>query len=70
MNIGSRQRGRERGANVIDVGYAQDDISAGIARALTLPRDGDALYGAGDAGGRIADALATLPLTTSKILAY
>jgi len=70
VNIGSRQRGRERGANVIDVGYAQADIEQGIARALELPREGDDLYGVGDAGGRIADALATLPLTTSKILAY
>jgi UDP-hydrolysing UDP-N-acetyl-D-glucosamine 2-epimerase len=70
VNIGTRQRGRERGSNVIDVGYSRDDILSGIGRALSLPRDGAPLYGDGHAGARIAEALATAPLTTSKILSY
>jgi len=70
VNIGTRQRGRERGENVIDVGYDRDAIVSGIAQALTLPRVGDSLYGSGDAGQRIAEALATLPLTSSKMLTY
>jgi UDP-N-acetylglucosamine 2-epimerase len=70
VNIGTRQRGRERGDNVIDVGYSSDAIAAGIHAALELPRTQGSLYGNGEAGTRIAEALATLPLTTSKMLTY
>lgn len=35
VNIGTRQEGRVRGKNVIDVGYGRDEIQAGIARALS-----------------------------------
>lgn len=70
VNIGTRQRGRERGRNVIDVGYESGDILAGILRAMDLPREGDSLYGDGRAGARIADALAAQPLSTSKMLSY
>ena len=34
VNIGIRQKGRERGNNVIDVGYNKDDIKKGILTAL------------------------------------
>jgi UDP-hydrolysing UDP-N-acetyl-D-glucosamine 2-epimerase len=34
VNIGDRQRGRVRAANVIDVGHGRDEIGAGIRRAL------------------------------------
>jgi UDP-N-acetylglucosamine 2-epimerase (non-hydrolysing)/GDP/UDP-N,N'-diacetylbacillosamine 2-epimerase (hydrolysing) len=34
VNVGSRQAGRARAANVIDVGYPRDDIAAGIRRAV------------------------------------
>ena len=34
VNIGSRQQGRTRATNVIDVGYRRQDISAGISAAL------------------------------------
>jgi UDP-hydrolysing UDP-N-acetyl-D-glucosamine 2-epimerase len=34
VNIGTRQRGRLRAANVIDVGYARADILAGVERAV------------------------------------
>jgi UDP-hydrolysing UDP-N-acetyl-D-glucosamine 2-epimerase len=34
VNIGSRQRGRLRAANVIDVGHAKGEIQAGLRRAL------------------------------------
>ena len=33
VNIGTRQAGRLRGANVIDVGYSVDEIRAGISLA-------------------------------------
>lgn len=70
VNIGTRQKGRERGRNVIDVPYARDAIRDGILRALELPREEETLYGDGHAGMRIADSLATLPLTTTKMLTY
>ena len=35
VNIGTRQEGRVRAANVIDVGYGTDDIRGGIKRALS-----------------------------------
>jgi len=34
VNIGTRQAGRVRGANVIDTGYRREEIIEGIARAL------------------------------------
>lgn len=34
VNIGSRQRGRIRAANVLDVGYGREEIEGAIARAL------------------------------------
>lgn len=33
--IGTRQEGRERAKNVIDVGYSKDEITAGVKRALS-----------------------------------
>jgi len=35
VNIGTRQRGRERAVNVIDVGYSSPEISSAISSALT-----------------------------------
>lgn len=71
VNIGSRQRGRERGANVVDVGYARDEIAAAIAERVARGRlDSDHLYGDGFAGERIAEVLATAPLTIEKRITY
>ena len=68
INIGSRQRGRLRGDNVIDVGYDTDEIVAAIDRCLNdevfraQVRNGTNPYGAGNAGPRIADTLAMIAL--------
>ena len=35
VNVGDRQAGRERGANVVDVGYDEASIRRGIARAMS-----------------------------------
>ena len=64
VNVGGRQAGRERGPNVIDVGYDR----AAIAAALRTQLDhgcypSSALYGDGAAGPRTAEALATYPLS-------
>ena len=69
--VGGRQGGRERGLNVIDTGYDQKEIKAAIQAHLLNGRyPNDTLYGDGKAGKRIADLLATLPLTIEKQLTY
>jgi UDP-hydrolysing UDP-N-acetyl-D-glucosamine 2-epimerase len=71
VNVGSRQQGRERGANVIDVAHDRQAIAAAIREHLTRGRaPSDHLYGDGQAGARIADCLATAPLTVEKRLTY
>ena len=71
VNVGSRQVGRERGSNVLDVGYERaairEAIEAQVGRGRT-PQD--LLYGDGKAGQRIAEHLATAPLTIEKRLTY
>jgi UDP-N-acetylglucosamine 2-epimerase len=71
INIGSRQQGRERGANTIDVTYERSAILAAIQRAVKGGRcKSDPLYGDGNSGARIADLLAEAHLSIEKRLAY
>jgi UDP-hydrolysing UDP-N-acetyl-D-glucosamine 2-epimerase len=71
VNIGSRQTGRERGRNVIDVDHERGAIAGAIREHLTRGRpEPDRLYGDGNAGARIADTLARAGLTIEKRLAY
>jgi UDP-hydrolysing UDP-N-acetyl-D-glucosamine 2-epimerase len=68
VNIGSRQRGRLRAGNVIDVGYDTDAIEAAIRRGIDDDvwradcASVDNPYGKGDSGQRMADILATVEL--------
>ena len=71
VNIGSRQTGRERGLNVIDVDHERSAIAGAIQEHLRRGRpEPDRLYGDGKAGTKIADTLATAELTIEKRLAY
>jgi UDP-hydrolysing UDP-N-acetyl-D-glucosamine 2-epimerase len=71
VNIGTRQMGRDRGPNIIDVGYDRNEIVAAIREQLTRGRfASDPLYGDGAAGGRIADVLARVPLSAQKRLVF
>lgn len=70
VNIGSRQNGRERGKNVIDVGYEKSAIMNAVQQALIQKREVDLTYGGGTAGKRIADLLAEQVLDFRKRLAY
>jgi len=71
VNIGSRQQGRERGANTVDVPYKRSAIVAAIQRAVKGGRcKSDPLYGDGNSGPRIADLLAEVPLSIEKRLSY
>jgi UDP-N-acetylglucosamine 2-epimerase (non-hydrolysing)/GDP/UDP-N,N'-diacetylbacillosamine 2-epimerase (hydrolysing) len=73
VNIGSRQEGRERGVNVIDVGYSRDEIAVAIKKALTDKRFLSKVekcvnpYGDGKAGIRIAEVLAGIEKTPELI---
>ncbi|MEO7096711.1 MAG: UDP-N-acetylglucosamine 2-epimerase [Polyangiales bacterium] len=71
VNAGSRQGGRERGPNVLDVAHDRGEISRAIKQQLDHGRfERDTLYGDGHAGKRIADLLAEVPLKREKRLAY
>ena len=71
VNIGTRQQGRERGPNVIDVPHDRqaiaDAVEAQVAHGHHPPSD---VYGEGKAGQRIAALLATEPLVIEKRLTY
>lgn len=61
VNIGTRQQGRERSKNVIDVGCDKDDITEAIREQLKHGRyDISYLYGGGTAGKKIADILTSV----------
>ena len=71
VNVGSRQQGRERGRNVIDVEHDRQSIASAIREHLDNGRPSpDHLYGDGQAGARIADTLATAELRIEKRLTY
>lgn len=63
INIGTRQMGRERGDNVIDVNYSRNEIKSAIFKALhddefrKRIRNSKNPYGDGKSGKRIADIL-------------
>jgi UDP-N-acetylglucosamine 2-epimerase len=71
VNIGSRQSGRDRGQNVIDVDYDKDDIVNAVRKHVEHgPFDSDPVYGDGNAGEKMAQLLATMPLSIEKKLTY
>lgn len=64
VNIGSRQVGRKRAPNVIDVVYDRRAIAEAIERQIAHGRYASStMYGDGNAGVRIAEVLATFPLS-------
>jgi UDP-N-acetylglucosamine 2-epimerase (non-hydrolysing)/GDP/UDP-N,N'-diacetylbacillosamine 2-epimerase (hydrolysing) len=73
VNIGSRQEGRLRGENVVDAGYDSAAIQAAIEKCLfdepfrALSRAAPNPYYLGDAGPKIANVLASVPLDQKMI---
>ena len=72
VNIGTRQRGRVRAANVIDVGYGREEIIEGLKNALQPAfrqniSDVANPYGTGEAAEKIVGRLRTIQLD-DKIL--
>jgi UDP-hydrolysing UDP-N-acetyl-D-glucosamine 2-epimerase len=79
VNIGSRQEGRQRAENVIDVDYDKEQIKAAIKKALydedfkEKVKNCENPYGDGKAGVRIADVLSKIKIDKKllqKRLAY
>jgi UDP-hydrolysing UDP-N-acetyl-D-glucosamine 2-epimerase len=71
VNVGTRQCGRDRGLNVVDVAHDRAQIVEAVRRQIAHGRyPSDHLYGDGDAGERIANVLATTPLRVQKRLHY
>jgi UDP-hydrolysing UDP-N-acetyl-D-glucosamine 2-epimerase len=71
VSIGTRQQGREHGANAVLVDYKAEDILDAIRKQVAhgkYPRN--TLFGDGSAGKRIADILATAELHVQKRLRY
>lgn len=71
VNIGGRQKGRERAKSVIDCDYVQKDIELAIKAHLDYGTyESELLYGDGFAGDRIANTLASCELKFHKTITY
>ncbi len=67
VNIGSRQQGRERGPNVVDVGHDIEAIAAAIEKQVSAGHyQSSHIYGDGSSGRRIADVIAQVPFVIEK----
>jgi GDP/UDP-N,N'-diacetylbacillosamine 2-epimerase (hydrolysing) len=68
VNVGPRQSLRERNANIIDTGFARNEIADALAQSLAIGRYPVAnIYGDGKSGPRIADLLRTIDLNTELL---
>lgn len=71
VNIGTRQHGRQRGPNVIDVPYEREAIKAAIQRQFGNDRyEACHIYGDGDATAKIVDVLGSFVFSIQKSSAY
>ncbi len=71
VNIGSRQNGRDRAPNVIDVGYSASEIEAAIQTQAKHGRyQSSEIFGDGFAGKQMADILASVDLNVNKKLNF
>ena len=71
VNVGTRQGGRERAGNVIDVDHVTSEIEVAIRKQLDHGRyESSSHFGDGKAHRRIADLLATEDVTIQKRLMY
>ena len=72
VNIGSRQIGRQRAGNVVDIGYSKEEIVREIRKLLkqtNKPRlSRISLYGDGKAGERVAKILGIIKIDEKLIL--
>jgi UDP-hydrolysing UDP-N-acetyl-D-glucosamine 2-epimerase len=71
VNVGSRQEGRQRGANVVDVEYERGEIAEAVrAQISNGSYEHEPIYGDGHAGERIADILPRATFRIDKRITY
>jgi UDP-hydrolysing UDP-N-acetyl-D-glucosamine 2-epimerase len=71
VNIGSRQDGRERGSNVMDVAHTRGAIVDAVRTQIEHgPYAPEHIYGDGQTGARIANVLSTTSLHVQKRIQY
>lgn len=72
VNIGSRQHGRLRGDNVLDVTYEKEAIKKGILNRVDSQNNitKSTIYGDGNSGEKMADILANIELRYHKTITY
>ena len=71
VNIGSRQNGREREKNVIDVGHNSKEIVAAVKKQIKHGKyKKSKVYGDGNAGKRIAKILEKVKVNIQKKISY
>lgn len=63
VNIGTRQNGRERGKNVVDVRYNKSEIKQAVLNAIEHGKyEPEYIYGTGNSSKKIVDILSTIEL--------
>lgn len=71
VNIGTRQHRRDRGHNVLDVGYERTAIRAAMEHWLSRAKpEPSMVYGGGEAGANMARLLAQLPMQFHKTITF
>jgi len=71
VNIGTRQSGRERGKNVLDVGYDKKEIAKAIIHQIKHGKyTPEFLYGDGKSAAKIVEILSTFDFKIQKKIAY
>jgi UDP-N-acetylglucosamine 2-epimerase len=71
VNVGSRQAGRQRATNVVDVGHDRRKIAEAIQHQVGHgPYASEAIYGDGHAGERIAGILNRCEVPIQKRMTY
>ena len=71
VNVGPRQEGRQRGSNIMDVGYDRREIADAVrAQVEHGPYESEPIYGDGHAGVRIAEILSGAVIEINKRITY
>lgn len=71
VNIGTRQNGRERGKNVVDVGYDRGQIVSAVKSQIAYGSyEPDYIFGDGFASKKIVDVLSNCSLSIQKTITY
>ena len=72
VNIGTRQNRRVKGSNVLNADYDIENIKAAILNRMEAKATlkSEHVYGGGNAGEKIAEVLATIPLRFHKTITY